>query len=350
LTAVLDGTYLPLLDLDTATKELFNKIAAIQKIVPKDSVSFVITPAQWKWYWAIANEETSSSESGLHFGHHIVGCKSNIIAHYHAAWVTVILADAIQLKRWSRELLVMLEKMLGVTLVTKLRAILLMEEDFNASNKIIYGARMMEQAKEYNLMPDEIYSKKNWMADNGTLTKTLFFDTAWQARASAAIVLVDASNCYNMISHAIASLVFQAFGVPESAIESMLGTIESMKFFLGTSLVDSKWFAGGGVSIKVQGLLQGNRASPAGWAVISIVILRAHGKKGHSATFQCPITYLSANILAILYVDETDLLHINLDKDETADDAHTTIQNSVNSWGNLLIATGGTLMPEKCFY
>ncbi len=43
-----------------------------------------------------------------------------------------------------------------------------------------------------------------------------------------------------MISHAIASLVFQAFGVPESAIESMLGTIESMKFFLGTSLVDSK--------------------------------------------------------------------------------------------------------------
>ncbi len=161
MTAVLDGTYLPLLDLDTATKELFNKIAAIQKIVPKDSVSFVITPAQWKWYWAIANEETSSSESGLHFGHHIVGCKSNIIAHYHAAWVTVILADAIQLKRWSRELLVMLEKMLGVTLVTKLRAILLMEEDFNASNKIIYGARMMEQAKEYNLMPDEIYSKKN---------------------------------------------------------------------------------------------------------------------------------------------------------------------------------------------
>ncbi len=80
------------------------------------------------------------------------------------------------------------------------------------------------------------------------------------------------------------------------------------------------------------------------------MILRAHGKKGHSATFQCPITYLSANILAILYVDETDLLHINLDKDETADDAHTTIQNSVNSWGNLLIATGGTLMPEKCFY
>jgi hypothetical protein len=146
----------------------------------------------------------------------------------------VILAHAIQLERWSRGLSVMLKKTLGVTLVTKLRAILLMEADFNAPNKIIQGARMMEQAREYNLMPDEIYSKKNWMADNGTLTKTLFFDTAQQARALVAIASVDAFNCSDRIAHTIASLVFQAFGVPESAIESMLGTIESMKFFFRT--------------------------------------------------------------------------------------------------------------------
>jgi hypothetical protein len=49
-------------------------------------------------------------------------------------------------------------------------------------------------------------------------------------------------------------------------------------------------------------------------------------------------------------VDNTDLLIINVDKDETANDAHTAIQNSVNSWSNFLIATGGALKPEKCFY
>ncbi len=92
---VLDGTYLPLLDSDTAMKELFDEIAAIRRIIPKDSISPVITPAQWKRYWEAVNEETSSSESGLHFGHYIVGCKSDIIAHYHAARVTVILAHAI---------------------------------------------------------------------------------------------------------------------------------------------------------------------------------------------------------------------------------------------------------------
>ncbi len=52
----------------------------------------------------------------------------------------------------------------------------------------------------------------------------------------------------------------------------------------------------------------------------------------------------------MLYVDDTDLLHINFDRDKTVEDAHAAIQNSVNSWGNLLIATGGALKPEKCFY
>jgi hypothetical protein len=171
LKAVLDGTYLPPLGSDTATKELLDKIDAIRKITPKDSVSLVITPAQWKQYWAIVKEETSSSESGLHFGHYIVGCKSNIFAHYHAVRVTVILAHAIQLKCWSRGLPVMLKKMLGMTLVTKLRAILMMEADFNASNKIIYGVRMMEQACKYNLMPMRFTARKIGWRTMGLLQK-----------------------------------------------------------------------------------------------------------------------------------------------------------------------------------
>jgi hypothetical protein len=72
------------------------------------------------------------------------------------------------------------------------------------------------------------------------LQKTLFFDTARQARALAAIASVDASICYDRIAHVIASLVFQAFGISELAIESMLGAIESMKFFLSTGFGDSK--------------------------------------------------------------------------------------------------------------
>jgi hypothetical protein len=148
----------------------------------------------------------------------------------------------------------------------------------------------------------------------------------------------------------MASLIFQAFGVPLTAVEMMLGAIENMKFFLRTGLGDSKSFAGGGISIKTQGLTQGNRASPAGWAVISICILGAHEKKGHGAKFYCPILNLQCHLSAILYVDDTDLIHINLTKDKSVDKIHDAIQNSVNSWGNLLIATNRVLQPSKCFY
>ncbi len=166
-----------------------------------------------------------------------------------------------------------------------------MEADFNASNKIIYGIRMMGQAQDHNLMSDEI-SSKNRMADDGMLTKTFFFDIARQARTPAAIASVNSLNCYDRSAHAIALLVFQAFGIPESAIESMLGMINNMKFFLHNSFGDSKRFASGGVNVKVQGLTQGNGASPSGWAVISIMILRAHGKKGHGAKFFTLTTWI----------------------------------------------------------
>jgi hypothetical protein len=297
----------------------------------------------------LVNEETSSSESGIHFGHDIVGCSSDIISHYHATHVTVTLAHGIQLERWSQGLSVMLKKTLGVTLATKLQAILFMEGDFNATNKIIYGVRMLN-THAHNFMPEEMFSQKNRMADNWMLCKTLFYDIARQTHIPAAIALVDASNCYDRIAHAMASLIFQAFGVPTSMVESMLGAIENMKFFLQTGFGDSASFAGGGISIKAQDLCQGNGASLAGWAVISICILKAYGRKGHGIKFFCPIMQLWHHLSAILYVDDTNLLHIDLTKNESMDKVHMAIQDSINSWGNLLIATGGVLQPAKCFY
>jgi hypothetical protein len=218
LRAVLDRTYAAPPTFDEATKELFAEIAAVRRLIPANSVPIAITPEQWKQYWRVINEETSSSESGIHFGHYIVGVKSNIISHYHASCVLVILAHAIQLERWSRGLSIMLEKPPGVTLVTKLCTILLMKGDFNAMNKIVYGVRMLQNARKHNQMPEEIFSKKNWMADNGTLCKTLVFDIARQACIGAAITSVDASNCYDRIAHAMALLIFQAFGVPITAM------------------------------------------------------------------------------------------------------------------------------------
>ena len=113
----------------------------------------------------------------------------------------------------------MIKKMFGCSFVTKLRSILLMEADFNFANKTIYGGRMLNIVRKYNLMPEEIFIERNRMADNGTLAKVLFYDIVRKIRVSAGIISVDAANCYDSIARAIASLVFQAFGLPEKAIK-----------------------------------------------------------------------------------------------------------------------------------
>jgi hypothetical protein len=128
-------------------------------------------------------------------------------------------------------------------------------------------------------------------------------------------------------------MIFQAFGMPITAIELMLGAIENVKIFLQMGFGDSTSFAGGGIRIETQGLCQGNGAAPAEWAVISICILRLHSKKRHGAKFLCPISKLKEHLSAILYVDDTDLLHIYLTKDKHMDEVHAAIHESVNSQG-----------------
>jgi len=122
---------------------------------------------------------------------------------------------------------------------------------------------MMDNARQYKLILEEIFSEQNHTADNDGLAKTLFYDIAHQTRTRAAITSVDTSNCYDRIAHAMTSLIFQSFGVESTAVSAMLETIQEMKFFLQMAYGDSKTFAGSSIKIKTQGLGQGNGASPA---------------------------------------------------------------------------------------
>ena len=103
------------------------------------------------------------------------------------------------------------------------------------------------------------------------------------------------------------------------------------------------------LSIKTQGLCQGNGASPAGRTVVSICILNAHKKKGHGAHFTCPITKLKSHIPGIIYVDDTDLVHFCTDKDQGKDEAFFNLEEVITNWGKLLLATGGLLSLLNAF-
>ena len=60
------------------------------------------------------------------------------------------------LERWKSRVSVMLEKRKGVINVSKLRAILLLEVDFNGLNKLIYNTRVLLILENSQSIPYEI--------------------------------------------------------------------------------------------------------------------------------------------------------------------------------------------------
>lgn len=154
---ILDGTYEYPPDFDQATKEICKECARIWVMIPQDSLDTKITKEDWQGQGKEKRESTSSSESGLHFGHYIAGISSDHVSYFHALKATLVLQRGIVLGRWLRGLSVMLEEMFGCALVTKLPSILLMEADFNKTNKLVFGQWMLHQTWKYKLMPEEIY-------------------------------------------------------------------------------------------------------------------------------------------------------------------------------------------------
>ena len=108
----------------------------------------------WQNRLVRSKDKTSSSESGIHFGHYIAGEQSSIVSRYCAIKTTISLKRGFALDCCSRGLSVMLEKKPGITLIEKLQAILLIESDLNASYKEIFDNRMLDMVRSHGFMPE----------------------------------------------------------------------------------------------------------------------------------------------------------------------------------------------------
>jgi hypothetical protein len=193
---VLAGTYNPDEEIDEGTRGLFDEIAAIRAEIPKNSVDTLVKHPIWQQRWKKAQEKTSSSESGRH----MAASDSELISYCHALLAAIAVKRGYSPSRWERALSCMLEKIPGCSLVEKMRAILLMEADFNFINKTLIGSRMLNIACSYGYMAKEIFSERGRTAEDGAQAKVLFYDIVRQFRLAADIASVDAANCYDSTS------------------------------------------------------------------------------------------------------------------------------------------------------
>jgi hypothetical protein len=97
-------------------------------------------------------------------------------SRFFAKKLTFIASSGWAPSRWGYGLTVLLEKIAGIALVNKLRAILLFEADSNMFNSYIFGRRAMEMARECNLITQEQYAKHHSDGQDGAWLKSVFAD------------------------------------------------------------------------------------------------------------------------------------------------------------------------------
>ncbi len=117
---VLEGEYVSEQPIDAAMHELFKAIVEIRKEVQENTISTNITHRQWADFWGKSKEGTSSLDPASTLD-------TILRAHFHPVKTSIVLRRDISLHHWSQGLLVMLKKVKGCSLVSKLRSIPLME-------------------------------------------------------------------------------------------------------------------------------------------------------------------------------------------------------------------------------
>ena len=96
-------------------------------------------------------------------------------------------------------------------------------------------------------------------------------------------------------------------------------------------------------------LAQGNGAAPPGFLAVSTLMIDAYKRLGHGTEFVSAWTGDAFYLAAVLYVDDSDLLHMSLVESPEDSEFLEQVQRATFDWGGMVQATGGSLKPSKCF-
>ena len=91
-----------------------------------------------------------------------------------------------------------------------------------------------------------------------------------------------------------------------------------------------------------------NGTGPHIWAAVSTPLFNIMQTDGFVAKFICALSQQQKELAGFAFVNDTDLT-VNDDRN-TTDAVIDKMQKSLSMWHGLLRATGGELVPEKCFW
>lgn len=254
-------------------------------------------------------------------------------------------------RRWKNAITVLLEKVFGNRFIDRLRAICLLEADFNWLNKLIFAHRLEQFCRKHDLIPPDQFAKSRSSCEEATLVKNTACDLSRIMHSSFIVGGADLDQCFDRSNAPIAGLSARAHKISKSSTRLMLTTMQHMQYFLrtGFGLSDEPAFGGQDGDL-LMSLGQGSGAAPMGMRNIITLATNAYKRLGHGINMKTAISTRIFLLAAIIYVDDTDLLHWGKfygieDEGFLADAQAATID-----WCMLVQATGGAVKPAKSFW
>jgi hypothetical protein len=132
---------------------------------------------------------------------------------------------------------------------------------------------MIGLALERNLIPGECFSKKGSNCINAITTKIFICNKSRIHHHDACIAGNDFGDCYDWDAHPIAAISLQSLGVPQLAINILLETMETIRFYLHTGFSESMTSYGRSPEEWLAGYGQGNAAAGPGFTAMSLLIV-----------------------------------------------------------------------------
>ena len=122
-----------------------------------------------------------------------------------------------------------------------------------------------------------------------------------------------------------------------------------MRFFLPTGFGESATSYGGTHMERLAGFGQGNAAAGPGFTAMSLLIMKAYLCDGFGAQIYSSYYWRLLILAAIMYVDDTDLVHWSCLPFCSPVELIAAAQTAMYAWGGLAIATGAAMKPDKCY-
>ena len=357
------GTPPPRLPPDTMpeTQVLLHHIAGTAAPAPIDPT---ITIADYKEFFGKWSESTSTSQD-RHLGHWKSLISHTATKHFPEESTAIIAVIVAQLnlsathgyawKRWKRIVSAKIPKRAGNMLLNKLRTIQLFEPDFNWSQGLEIGRRMIKEAETHDRLHDSQWgTRPGRHALGAVMMKVMSYEIARHTRTPLGSFDMDAASCFDRIVISLSMLLCRAQGVSTGICLMCATVLLQAHYFMKTAHGISPGSYTSTFWNPIHGPGQGSRIGPALWVLVSCLMFRAMDSMCQGAQFCDPTQKFSHQRVSDGFVDDVaNVFNFGLAAMLSAHYSPNMIAQGMHSeaqtWERLLWSTGGALELTKCF-